>query len=263
MRQGLGTRWVLAWLAAAGLAQATPSVQVLETWPAGEAVTLSTQENFSLRLAYDSSTPLQIWARPYFRGQPVKAGSNPSPHHPAGRGEALAWFFFFEPGLEVDEVRITASQGGPESTPVATWQGRIVSRAGPPAGTPPPWVAALQERGQALALAAQREFASQPLDAGDALLVSGFFLLFPLLGLLGVAAPAWALWRWRGGWRLAAALPAGLMALVVLRIVLDTARDPTSHNLWPFEVLVMGSVSLGLVLVLAIARRATGARGRA
>lgn len=47
-----------------------------------------------------------------------------------------------------------------------------------------------------------------------------------------LAAPG--LWRWRGGWRIAAA-PAMVMSFVVLRIVVDTARDPTSRNLWPFE----------------------------
>ncbi|MGH6635545.1 MAG: hypothetical protein ACRED0_05230, partial [Gammaproteobacteria bacterium] len=61
--------------------------------------------------------------------------------------------------------------------------------------------------------------------------------------LAGSAAPTWALWKWRGGWRIAAAVPAVLMAFVVLRIVVDAARDPTSHNLWPFEILEFGMVS--------------------
>ena len=61
--------------------------------------------------------------------------------------------------------------------------------------------------------------------------------------------------RWRGLWRAAAAAPALLMAFVVLRIVADGARDPTSHNLWPFEVLTAGIASVIAIGVLAVLRR--------
>jgi hypothetical protein len=40
----------------------------------------------------------------------------------------------------------------------------------------------------------------------------------------------------------------------------DTARDPTSHNLWPFEILMFGLVSLGIIFALGIARRVVGAK---
>jgi hypothetical protein len=36
--------------------------------------------------------------------------------------------------------------------------------------------------------------------------------------------------------------------------VVDTARDPTSHNLWPFEILMYGTLSLALMAALKIAR---------
>ena len=39
---------------------------------------------------------------------------------------------------------------------------------------------------------------------------------------------------------LAAAVPAAVMA----RVVVDTSRDPTSHNLWPFEVVIALVVGL-------------------
>lgn len=55
-----------------------------------------------------------------------------------------------------------------------------------------------------------------------------------VLGLIGLGWPHRGLWRWRGGWRIAAA-PAMCMPFVVLRIVVDTARDPTPRNPWPFE----------------------------
>lgn len=253
--------WVLvACLALAGPAPAAPaSARVLETWPPGESLTLPVRQSLYVRIAYQSEQPLRVWARPYFRGEEVDAASNPSPLHPAGSGEALGWFFFMEPGLEVDEVRITSGNGNGVlgSVPV-----RIVAGGGrPAAASEPAWVATLKAESEALSAAADRERASQPAGVAD-LLLSGLLMLLPLAVLSVLLAPAWGLWRWRGGWRLAAALPAGLMALVVLRILVDTIRDPTSHNLWPFEILGMGALCLGVMLVLALARRLSGASAR-
>ena len=53
-------------------------------------------------------------------------------------------------------------------------------------------------------------------------------------------------------------LPAAVIAFVVLRILVDTARDPTSHNLWPFEIIIFGAVAVGIIGVLKIARRMMG-----
>ncbi|MCL4690558.1 MAG: hypothetical protein KJ007_18525, partial [Burkholderiales bacterium] len=65
----------------------------------------------------------------------------------------------------------------------------------------------------------------------------------------------WALRRWRGGWRVAGAVPLVAAAFVAGRIVLDTARDPTSHNLWPFEIAIVGGASAVYLGLLALARR--------
>jgi hypothetical protein len=91
------------------------------------------------------------------------------------------------------------------------------------------------------------------------LLFIGFMLLMAALGLFGLLAPAWGLWRWRGGWRIAAAAPATLMGFVVLRLIVDTARDPTSHNLWPFEILMAGGLNSAIMVALLIARKVNGA----
>ena len=99
-----------------------------------------------------------------------------------------------------------------------------------------------------------------PSSAGDSVLFSGFMLLALGLGLAGFAAPAWALLRWQGAWRIAAMLPAGLMAFVVLRLLLDTSRDPTSHNLWPFEILIFGIGSSAAMLVFWILRKLAASR---
>jgi hypothetical protein len=53
-------------------------------------------------------------------------------------------------------------------------------------------------------------------------------------------------------------VPAAVIGFVVLRIVVDTSRDPTSHNLWPFEILQFGVVALVIIGILKVARRFMG-----
>jgi hypothetical protein len=49
-----------------------------------------------------------------------------------------------------------------------------------------------------------------------------------------------------------------VIAFVALRIIVDTARDPTSHNLWPFEIIIYGAVAVATIGALKIARRMLG-----
>lgn len=58
----------------------------------------------------------------------------------------------------------------------------------------------------------------------------------------------------------------GFVAAVLLRVVVETSRDPTSHNLWPFEVVILGAFGLvagaaGTGLVRAF-QRLSGWSGR-
>ena len=41
-------------------------------------------------------------------------------------------------------------------------------------------------------------------------------------------------------------------AAIILRIVLETSADPTSHNLWPLEVILTAGVSVALAFVGAM-----------
>jgi len=41
-------------------------------------------------------------------------------------------------------------------------------------------------------------------------------------------------------------------AAVMVRVVVDTAKDPTSHNLWPFEVVFTGVFAFGLAAGAAL-----------
>lgn len=247
---------LLAWLPAGVRAKTT--VRVVETWPAGDTVTLGRQQNFYLRLAYTTDEPAHLWIEPYFHGERVDAGTHPSPSY-SGSGEAFGWFFLVKPGAEVDEVRILAGDGSPGGTHlVASYPVDVAGSDAPVAATEPDWVVRMKQRAEVAQRQAYAEAMNQPMSAGDVALFSGFMLLMLVVGLLAFVAPAWAVWRWQGGWRLAAAVPLAVMAFVVLRIVLGALVDPTSHNLWPFEVLQAGVPCVLAIGAMFVVRRFTG-----
>ena len=61
-------------------------------------------------------------------------------------------------------------------------------------------------------------------------------------------------------WRAATIVPVAIMGFVVLRIVIDLARDPTSHNLWPLEIVLAGLVSTALMGIAMFLRWLLGRR---
>jgi len=244
----------------AGAQAAGPTVRVIETYPAGGSPVLPRNQDFYLRLAYETDKPLGIWITPYFQGKAVSAGTSPSVSY-RGKGEALAWFFFMRPGQRADEIRIRAGDGGYDMPVVASYRVHVTggdfpasSSPSPWAPTEPAWVKDLRE--QTNRQVAANVTASQgSAGPGASLFLGGFMLAIAALALAGLAAPIWAMRRWRGGWRLAAAVPLALLGFVILRIVAGTAIDPTSHNLWPFEILLTGLIGLGILTLLALARR--------
>jgi hypothetical protein len=245
---------------AAGGARAGTTVEVLATDPSGGEVVLGRNQTYSLRLHYQTDQPTRIWVQPTLRGEPVKAGTSPSSVY-TGEGEALVWFFLMEPGLEVDEVRIDAGDGSRDGThPVSHYPVHVVGGSRPAAAAAPPaWAVEMRRKSEAALQEAEEQAARTPSTPGQLLFFSGFMLGMLGLGVLGIAAPGFGMWRWHGGWRLAAAVPAVMVAFVLLRIAVDTARDPTSHNLWPFEVLQVGALSLGLMAAMRLTRRLTRA----
>jgi len=248
----LFSAWVLAF--GTQLACADSTARILETQPAAGA-TLGKGQNFWLLIEYESDEPISLWARPYRDGKEVeKAMSNASLTH-VGSGQALGWFSLVEPG-EVDEIRIKAGSG----KPYREWElmrlpVQLRWTDATPADEPhAAWVdAALATEKARYAEEAKRR-ASEPVTPGVTALLSGFMLGVLALLVAGITVPLCSVWRWRGRWRIAAAVPACAMLFVVLRIVVDTTRDPTSHNLWPFEILQIGVVSLAIVGALKLAR---------
>jgi hypothetical protein len=244
-----------SWLAVVSTARAEVRVSVVATDPSTESAALGANEPFYLRLEYAADEPIRIWARPFFRGQEVaRAKTNASASY-SGAGHALGWFSLDGPS-QVDEVRIRVGGG----TPYREWEAarhpvQILGTGLPAAArAKAAWVDELLRELESARRRDLEQRMNQPVSVGETLLASGFMLVVVGLLVAGFAAPAWGLWKWRQGWRMAAAVPAALMGFVVLRIVVDVAGDPTSHNLWPFEVLMYGAISLAIMAALKIAR---------
>jgi hypothetical protein len=251
----------LIWMGWYGPASATPVVRVLETYPAGQSITLARDQDFYLRLAYESDQPIGIWLTPYYQGKKVWAGTSPSIQY-SGKGEALGWFFLHEPGQRVDEIRIRAGDGNYGTPVVATYRVDITGGSfakmdpkSPWAPTEPQWLKYMREESRRQV--SEQMHAAQPKVGGAAAYVflAGFMLVVAGLGFAAIAFPIRAMRRWTGGWRLAAAAPLGVLGFVVLRIGVDTSADPTSHNLWPLEILLVALGGLAFIGLLGLMRR--------
>jgi len=252
----------LALALAAAPVHAEVRARVAATDPPATA-TLGRDQPFYVRIQFDADEPTAFWTYAYAGGKRIEKGwkSNASAKW-SGAGYALGWISFDAPA-EVDEIRIVAGGGKPYvQREVARYPVALRWTAGPAAEASAPWVPELQ-RATAAAWEAERRTARANRGVGDTLFGLFVMPLFVALVLACVGAPVWALWKWRGGWRLAAVAPFAVMAFVIGRIVIDTARDPTSHNLWPFEILYSGAAGLALIAVLALVRRFTGAGARA
>jgi hypothetical protein len=235
-------------------ASAETVVRVVATDPGADA-TLGRDESFYVRIEFTADQPVSIWARPYFQGKPVqRTKSNPSMAH-TGTGHALGWFSLDGVGA-VDELRIKLGGGKPYREWDAASYRVSLTGTGLPAArrSRPGWVEEmLAEERERYRQDYERRM-NEPVSTGGMLLMSVFMMGVLGLLLVGAGAPFWGLWKWRGGWRIAAAVPALMMAFVIGRIVVDTALDPTSHNLWPFEILMWGGASTIAMGVLALLR---------
>jgi hypothetical protein len=215
-----------------------------------------------LHLHYTTDRPIVIWARPYFHGKAIDAGSSGSFKYTES-GEALSWFFLLSEDAEVDEIRIAAGDGSQNGTPVVVrYPVRLVGNGKESGAAPEPeWLPRLRARDAARQRQAYDVQKNRPVSALESLGVSALGWGMLALGVCGFVLPLRALWRWRGAWRVAAMVPTVLMSLVVLRLIIGTTMDPTSHNLWPFEILPAGGLSVLFMGALTLLRKAAQAKG--
>jgi hypothetical protein len=249
--------FVLA-IAGIGTAFADAKIEVLDTYPDGTEVTLNRNQTYYVHLQYSTDHPIRIWVRPYFHGQPAHAGTNGSLTY-TDSGEAIGWFFMSSNEGEADEIRIETDEHTPYGSAVLTFPVHIVgSDQDGPSEPQPEWLTRLRARDDEQQRQAYHAYMNQPVSVGTSVLFSLFMFAMLALGVCGAVLPIVAWVRWRGGWRMAATVPFALMGFVVLRLFLDLRRDPTSHNLWPFEIVMAGGLSLVVMVVLKFMRKALG-----
>ena len=94
------------------------------------------------------------------------------------------------------------------------------------------------------------------------ILTAAAVLAAAALFLGAIAVDVLCLRRWRGAWRAAAALPLVALAIWAIVIVVSVLRDPTSHNLWPMELVLWGAGGLAYLGIVALARRLSRRRQR-
>ncbi|MDA8125751.1 MAG: hypothetical protein M0009_11250 [Deltaproteobacteria bacterium] len=71
----------------------------------------------------------------------------------------------------------------------------------------------------------------------------------PSLGLLLAAAVIVRLFSDASFRKTAVVIGSAVPASVMARVVVETALDPTSHNLWPFEMIIASAVGLAMATV--------------
>ena len=84
-------------------------------------------------------------------------------------------------------------------------------------------------------------------------------MLEPLVIIVSIAVVVigpqiWAIRAWQGVWRWLAAAPLMLVGADLVLILTSTAIDPTSHNLWPLELLFIAVIGLPVVGLLWLVR---------
>lgn len=236
----------------------TPSLRVTQVDPS-VAASLGAQDFVSAKVEYSSPVDALIFVRPYFGGQEVRKGkSHPSPIYQSGTGEAFGWFQIDSPEA-VDSIHVRMLQYGSRNVLVEIDYPVTLTFSGKPGSTREraEWAiqasAAQQQliRTQGVRKSSASSSRSTP---GSSFFGYGLLLILIAAFIAAFAWPAYGAFKWKGMWRYAAALPLAILVLVVLRILIDTSRDPTSHNLWPFEIAMFGGGSLAFMFILSVLR---------
>jgi len=243
--------YFISWSALAGV-----TVEVIDTFPESTDQALAVNQNFYVHLRYASDTPVRIYVRPFTQGKASNAISHGAFLLPPVADETLGWFALRAPGV-VDEFRVlvdTENSGYPKevlSVPVKLkWKpGGIMTETGMP-----DWIGNINQRNEILMRAAQRN-AGMGHSVGN--MVLGMLIMPLLFGIpvLAFALSVVAFIRWPGAWRYAAGLPSLVFGIWVVNFIIDVTRDPTSHNLWPFELLYGAGYALAWLAVLFVARK--------
>lgn len=248
------------------------TVQLLETHPAQPA-TLANGHTLNLRIRVESPTAQDVHIVEV-RSRGAKVGwyaTSGIEAVPAGGGETVL-FTFLQPkegDVHVDEIVVKTTEKGAGATtsdpageahvlPVdATW----TVATGTDDSVDPAWVT--EHRAQASAHRAAARAAEPKTGILGHLLFFAGSLLFVVLVIAAYWLPIRWIRRWQGGWRLAAAVCLVPITLSIVNITLGLMSDPTSHNLFPFEIAIAGAIAYGMMIVVRIAHAIAAGRNTA
>jgi hypothetical protein len=231
------------------LACAEVRVQVLETDP-GSPATLGHWQQFYLRIAYETDRPIRVRAEAYAGGAPVPSTNSGSPRYGPGPGEAMFWIAYTEPA-RVDRIVVRAVDDKTQQ-PIAqaeiavdlAWTGQKTAAR----RRKPEWAARLQAERDRLQKEAMREYASRPSPWWESVLFMAAMWSIPIYFIVQVVA----LRRWRGGWRIAAAVPAVPMALILGHAIFAFFAG---SNIFPIVLVFTCLPALVYLLALMVLRR--------
>ena len=250
-----------------------PAVTVLATHPDSDAM-LHSSEAFYIQYKVESSVPVGVRPEGYYRGKPLPLANSGERRLPAGGGTDAAFVFMFpKQPVQMDELRLVVTEAG-KRQPAASVSMPVNLAWGTTPATSvrvmPEWVrewTARRNQDTRAPIDARMQHADASSTAVTVLLMAGLGLFVLALLVGGLVLPIIAFLKWEGGWRWLALAPALILGFVILRIVIDGSADPTSHNLWPFEILLWGIpcvLYLGVLWLLRLPRRAApGARHEA
>jgi len=239
-------------------APAVVTLKVLDINPKNPAK-LHAGDVVYVRVAYTSPKPVKIELMPYYQGNLSGAMALNDPTYlAAGSGETIGAFGFGEPG-QVDEVRVFAVLLGSQHAsttlklPVSlSWDEK------PTQGRPyPEWITRLNAvQDQHRKALEQKALASAPPEA------KGFFttvaiLYIPATLLFCLAWPIWGLVRWKEKWRWLAAVPLVVAVLKTVFMFKDLSEDPTSHDFFPLEYLILAILCAIYMTTIWFLRRRT------
>ena len=236
------------WLLPA-LSSAEVRVQVRGTDPATPAV-LGKWEQFYVRVGYETDRPTYVRGTAFLGGKPVTSMTSGSMRHEAGAGEAFFWFAYTDPA-HVDRIVMTAHDAKTNQAIAQTAISVDLTWTGAPVGTArprPEWVVRMQAEQDRRVKEQSLAYMNRPVPWWESVLF--FAVIWSVPGYFVVQAIA--LWRWRGGWRIAAAIPVLPMAAILLYTIVAFRAG---SNLFPLVLIFTSPPALIYLVILTILRR--------
>lgn len=243
----------VAWLGLClgpALAYAETRVEVLETDP-GTPATLGKWEQLYVRVGYKTDQPMYVRGTAYFDGKPAPSMTSGSMRNETGGGEAFFWFAYTTLA-RVDVISITAHDAKTNKVLAQTAVSVDLTWSGEPVGATrprPEWVLRMQAEQNRRVKAATEVYMNRPVPLWESALF--FTLVWSIPGY--VVMQGMTLYRWSGGWRLVAAVPAVPMAAVLVHTMIAYRAG---SNLFPLVLIFTAPMALLYLAVLLMIRRA-------